>query len=306
MAYPKKGKLKKKMTKMQRREALTGWLFISVWMIGMIFYFLRPMVMSFYYSISKVMITESGMQYSFSGIENFIYKFRDDIYFFSSTFQPAVSNFIVDVPISVIFSLFVAMILNQEFKGRTLSRAIFFLPVIITSGIVIQILLSVGLKTDLETENTFIFQSGGVADLLMNAGMPRFITSFFVQVSNRIFNIVWMSGIQIILYLSGLQSIPRSEYEAAKIEGATAWECFWKITWVRVSPMTLVVLIYSLIDSFTNVSNVMIKFVFEEYSLRGNLGGSSAMGLMYCMVAFIIIIIAYAVSSKYVFYVNEE
>lgn len=306
MAYPKKGKLKTKMTKMQKREALTGWLFISVWLIGIIFLFLRPLIMSFYYSVSKVTITETGMQYSFSGIENFIYKFRDDIYFFTSTFRPAISSFVIDVPISVIFSLFVAMILNQDFRGRTLARAIFFLPVIITSGIVIQILLSVGLKTDLDTENTFIFQSNGVIDILLNTGLPGFIIEFFQTVSNRIFNIVWMSGIQIILYLSGLQSIPRSEYEAAKIEGATAWECFWKITWVRVSPMTLVVLIYSLIDSFTNVSNVMIKFVFEEYSVRGNLGGSSAMGLMYCMIAFIIIIISYIVSSKYVFYVNED
>ena len=294
------------MTNMQKREARTGWLFISVWLAGTVFLFIRPLIMSFYYAFHEVLITAEGLQYKFAGLENFIYKFRDDIYFFSTTFEPALSNFLIDVPIAVIFSLFIAIILNQNFKGRTLSRAIFFLPVIITSGIVIQILLTVGLDTDLETENTFIFQSGNITRLLINAGLPHFITDFFMEVSNRIFNIVWMSGIQIILYLSGLQSIPRSEYEAAHIEGATAWECFWKITWVRVSPITLVVLVYSLIDSFTNVSNVMIKFVYEEYQQRGNLGGSSALGLMYCMVAFIIIITAYALASKRVFYINEN
>ena len=132
------------------------------------------------------------------------------------------------------------------------------------------------------------------------------IVDVFTQISNRLFDIVWMSGIQIILYLSGLQGIPAAEYEAAQIEGATAWECFWKITWVRISPITLVVVVYSLIDSFTNVSNVMIKFVYEEYSLRGNLGGSSALGLSYCLVAFLIIIIVYALTSKHVFYANEN
>lgn len=299
-------KKKSKMTNMRKREARTGWMFISIWLIGTVFLFLRPLVMSFYYAFHKVLITAEGMQYQFSGLDNFIYKFREDIYFFSTTFQPAVSNFLVDVPIAVIFSLFIAIILNQKFKGRTFARAIFFLPVIITSGIVIQVLLSVGLNTDLETENTFIFQGGDITELLRDAGVPYFITSFFTQVSNRIFNIVWMSGIQIILYLSGLQGIPRAEYEAAKIEGATGWECFWKITWVRVSPITLVVLIYSLIDSFTNVSNIMIKFVFEEYQLRGNLGGSTALGLLYCFIAFLIIIISYFVASKRVFYVNEN
>lgn len=305
MKHPVKKK-QSKMTNMQKREARTGWLFISVWLIGAIFLFLRPLVMSFYYAFHEVIITDAGMQYEFVGMENFIYKFRDDIHFFSSTFQPAVSNFLVDVPICVIFSLFIAIILNQEFKGRTFARAIFFLPVIITSGIVVQILVSVGLNTDLETKNTFIFQTGDISNLLVNLGLPYFITDFFNQVSDRIFNIVWMSGIQIILFLAGLQSIPRAEYEAANIEGATAWECFWKITWVRVSPITLVVLVYSLIDSFTNVSNLMIKFVFEEYSRRGNLGGSTALGLLYCMVAFIIIVTAYAFASKRVFYVNEN
>lgn len=305
MKHPVKKK-KSKMTNMQKREARTGWLFISVWLVGTIFLFIRPLVMAFYIAFSKVTFDVKGMIYEFVGFENFIYKFRDDIHFFNDTFQPAVSNFIVDVPICVIFSLFIAIILNQEFRGRTLARSIFFLPVIITSGIVIQVLLSVGLNTDLETENTFIFQSGDITEFLVNLGLPYFLTDFFNEVSDRIFNIVWMSGIQILLFLSGLQSIPRAEYEAAKIEGATAWECFWKITWVRVSPITLVVLVYSLIDSFTNVSNSMIKFVFEEYTRQDNLGGSTALGLMYCMIAFIIIVISYAFASKRVFYVNEN
>ncbi len=295
----------KKRNKMRQREAKTGLAFISIWLVGLIFLFLRPLGMAFYYSFQEMSITPEGMQYSFVGIENFIYKFRDDIYFFDSTVWPGLSKFIIEVPICVIFSLFIAIVLNQKFKGRTFARALFFLPVIITSGIAIQVLRSFGLDTSMETENTYLFSSNGVADILSGAGLPMGIVNVFTQISNRIFDIVWMSGIQILLYLSGLQGIPASEYEAAQIEGATAWECFWKITWVRISPITLVVVVYSLIDSFTNVSNVMIKFIYEEYSLQGNLGGSSALGLSYCLVAFLIIILVYAVTSKHVFYVNE-
>lgn len=296
---------KKKQNKMRQREARTGYAFISIWLIGVIFLFLRPLGMAFYYAFQEMSITTEGMQYQFVGFENFIYKFRDDIYFFDSTVWPGLSKFLIEVPICVIFSLFIAIVLNQKFKGRTFARALFFLPVIITSGIAIQVLRSYGLDTSMETENTYLFSSNGVADILSSAGLPMGVVDVFTQISNRIFDIVWMSGIQIILYLSGLQGIPAAEYEAAQIEGATAWECFWKITWVRISPITLVVVVYSLIDSFTNVSNVMIKFVYEEYSVRGNLGGSSALGLSYCLVAFLIIILVYAVTSKHVFYVNE-
>lgn len=296
---------KKKLNRMRRREAWTGYAFISIWLIGLIFLFLRALGMAFYYAFQEMSITPEGMTYKFVGFENFIYKFRDDIYFFDSTVWPGLSKFVIEVPICVIFSLFIAIVLNQKFKGRTFARALFFLPVIITSGIAIQVLRSYGLDTSMETENTYLFSSNGVADILRNAGLPMRVVHVFTQISNRIFDIVWMSGIQIILYLSGLQGIPSSEYEAAQIEGATAWECFWKITWVRISPITLVVVVYSLIDSFTNVSNVMIKFIYEEYSLRGNLGGSSALGLSYCLVAFLIIIFVYAVTAKHVFYVNE-
>lgn len=299
---------KKKKSALRQREARTGFAFISVWLFGVVFLFLRPLVMAVYYSFQEMTITVSGMQYRFVGLENFIYKFRDDVYFFRTTFLEGLSKFVIEVPICVIFSLFIAIVLNQKFHGRTLARAVFFLPVIIASGIVIQMLRTFGMdpSATASNETVALFSSNGVADILQAAGMPRAVVGIFTQMSDRIYDIVWMSGIQIILYLSGLQSIPQSEYEAAKIEGATAWECFWKITWVRISPITIVVVVYSLIDSFTNISNPMIKFIYEEYSLAGNLGGSSAMGLLYCLIAFLIILAVYAVTSRHVFYVNEE
>ena len=295
--------LKRKRNNLRRKEALYGYLFISPWIVGFLFLFLRPLITSVQYAFSKVTFTPAGVTTSFVGLDNFFSPFRADAYFVPKTFAPGISSFWYEASLVCVFSLFIAMLLNQKFKGRAFARALFFLPVIIASGVVIQILRYNGLDTDLETENSFVFSSDGLSVLLNSIGFPAKIRQVFEEISNRIFDIVWLSGIQIILYLSGLQSIPRSEYEAAQIEGATAWECFWKITWVRVSPMTLVVVVYSIVDSFTNVSNKMIKFVTEGTT---DMGVSCAMGWLMCVVALIVLTVVGGLISRHVFYVNEE
>ncbi len=298
-------KIRRGRTKMQRREAWYGLMFILPWLIGFTFLFAKPLVTSLFYAFQKVTFTPDGIKTSYIGLENFIYKFRDDIYFMGRYFTPGVSSFLYEVPLVVIFSLFIAIILNQKFRGRTVARAMFFLPVIIASGCVIMILRGMGMDTNLETENAYVFSSGGMESMLIAMNFPASIVKAFTEISNRIFDIVWMSGIQIIVYLSGLQSISASEYEAAQIEGATAWECFWKITWVRISPMTLVVVVYSIIDSFTNVSNKMIGFINLEYT-NGNYGGSLGMGWLFSCLAFVALGVTSAIISRYVFYVNDN
>ncbi len=287
------------------KEARNGYLFILPWIIGFLALFLRPLLTSIKFAFSKVQFTPSGIVTSFVGWENFTSPFKDDAYFVTKYFAPGISSFWYESALVCIFSLFIAILLNQKFKGRTVARALFFLPVIIASGVVIQVLRQNGMDTDLETENSYVFSSDGLAVLLDSIGFPDKIRKVFEEISNRIFDIVWLAGIQIILYLSGLQSIPRSEYEAAQIEGATAWECFWKITWVRISPMTLVVVVYSIVDSFTNVSNKMIKWTYDQY-VANNLGVSSAMGWFTCMIAFVVLLIVGGLISRHVFYVNED
>lgn len=296
---------KKVKSKSLRKEALYGYLFILPWLLGFFALFARPFATSIFYAFQKVSFTPDGIKTTFNGLDNFYWPFQMDGWFKTKFLMPGITNFLYEVPCVIIFSLFVAILLNSKFRGRTFVRAMFFLPVIIASGIVIQLLKTHGLDTSLETENAYVFNSGGLEVILNSMNFPAKITKIFTEISNRIFDIVWLSGIQIILYLSGLQSIPRSEYEAAQIEGATAWECFWKITWVRISPMTLVVVVYSIIDSFTNVSNAMINWTYEIY-LSGNYGVSTAMGWFFCGIAFIVLIVATAVISKFVFYVNED
>lgn len=293
-------------SELRRIEERNGYLFIAPWIFGFIFFFLRPLISSIQYAFNKVTFTPNGIMLEFVGLENFIYKFRDDYWFSQKTFVPSVSNFLIEVPLVVIFSLFIAMILNQNFRGRIVARVMFFLPVIIASGIVIQILRENGMDTNLDSENAYVFNSGGLEMLLSSIGIPNKLMNILTNVSNKIFDIVWLSGIQIILYLSGLQGIPRLEYEAAWIEGATSWETFWKITWPRISPMTLVVVVYSIIDSFTNVSNGMILFIQNEFLKNGNMGGSIGMGWLYCGIALIVLTIISGIISKYVFYMNED
>ena len=300
-SVPKKGK----MSKLRQKEARYGYLFILPWLFGFVTLFLRPVISSVKFAFSDVTFTPAGIKTVFVGWENFISPFQADVYFVPKYFSPGITSFWYTAVFSCVFSLLIAVILNQKFKGRTVVRALFFLPVIIASGIVIQVLRENGMDTDLQTENNYVFSSDGLVILLSSIGFPSQITTIFQGISDKIFDIVWMSGIQIILYLSGLQSIPRSEYEAAQIEGATAWECFWKITWVRISPMTLVVVVYTIIDSFTNVSNKMIKWTYDQY-LEGKFGVSSAMGWMTCMIAFVVLAVVSGIISRHVFYVNEE
>ena len=296
---------KKEKSRLRRNEARYGYLFILPWLIGFLALFLRPLLTSIRYAFSEVMFKPTGISTEFSGISNFKKPFEDSVWFFTNTFLPGVSNFWYEAVLVCIFSLFVAIMLNQKFKGRTVARALFFLPVIIASGVVIQILQGNAMDTELETTNAFVFSSGGLEVLLNSVGLPAAVTDLFTNISNRVFQVVWLSGIQIILYLSGRQSIPRSEYEAAQIEGATSWECFWKITWVRISPMTMVVVIYSIIDSLTNVSNPLIQWSYGQYT-NAKYGISAAMSWLLCIIAFVVLIAVSVFMSRHVFYVNDE
>jgi len=288
---------------LRTREAWTGFLFILPWFLGFIFLFGRPLVTAVYYSFNTVTVTPDGIVTNFSRLNNFFFPFHNDINFFRWYFGADIMNFAYEVPIIIIFSLFVAVVLNQKFIGRTFARSVFFLPVIIMSGVVVTILRSTGFDWDQDmvtVDNAFIFTSGGVVTLLREAGFPIGVVQWFGAIANRMYDIVWNSGVQIVLFLAALQSIPRSEYEAAEVEGATGWECFWKITFPRVSPMTLVVIIYSIIDSFDGaMGHVRNMFV------RHHMGIGTALATLYSGIVLVILIVVAGIVSRFVFYAND-
>lgn len=296
-------KLSFKMT-LKDRDAWIGRSFILPWLIGFLYFFLYPMIESIIYSFGKISFEESGISLEFVKFENYIYLLAKDPDYIRQMVESFV-NLAYELPIISIYSLFIAIILNQKFKGRVFARVLFFMPVIVASGVVIEMLKKNGMNTTLgRTMNAYIYQDEGIQQLMQQYGFNQSIIDFTSQLVNRIFDISWKSGIQILLYLAGLQTIPASYYEVSQLEGASAWETFWKVTFPIVSPVSLVCVIYTVIDSFTYKSNPVMVNIYNAFSeLR--IGQSEAGSWLYFLIIFIVLGAIIGLLSRVVFY-NEE
>lgn len=215
-------------------------------------------------------------------------------------------NMVINVPLIVIFSLFAAVLLNQKFKGRGLARAIFFLPVILASGIIASIesgdyMQSVIKNASSSTSGEFaMFQNLQLAKLLYQSGVNHYIVEYLVGAVNRIYQIVTASGVQILIFVAGLQSISGSLYEASKIEGATAYESFWKITFPMISPLILTNVLYSIIDNLlTSPTTRQIRdTAFKNFQF----GLSASMAWIYFIIISIFLWLVAVLISRKVFY----
>lgn len=273
------------------------------WLIGFILFFLIPLINSLRFSLSKVESTASGVVIQYIGFSNFIHAVTVNTQF-NRALAESVFDMIINVPLIVIFSLFLAVLLNQKFRGRGFARAIFFLPVILASGI-IATLESESLIEALNAEN----QSGGFISglrsfelerMMLEAGVNESIVLYLTGAVDRIYDIVSQSGVQILIFLAGIQTISPQLYEAAKIEGATGYEAFWKITFPMVSPLILVNVIYTVIDSFAN--NAATDLIREVGFSNFNFGLSAAMAWIYFIAVALILLISTYLISKRVFY----
>lgn len=298
-------KQKNKLAGLQRRKSIAGYLFISPFIIGFLMFMLKPIVDSLYMSFCNVSLNPGSVEKKFVGLENFRYAFRVD---------PDYSRFLTEefgrlVVYSlgiIVFSFFVALLLNQEFKGRALVRAVFFLPVIISSGVILgleknnSLLAQVVAMVGSEAENVSI--TGAIKDVLMTAGVGSKAFEKVFEVIDNIYDVAVASGIQVIIFLSGLQTISKSMYEAADIEGCTKWESLWKITFPMVSSLFLVNWVYTVIDFAMRSDNqVMDKFttVMTEQLKYGN---ASAMAWTYFGLVSLFIALTSFFISKGVYY----
>ncbi len=280
---------------MPARRARTGYLFILPFLIGFLVFMARPLVNSFLMCFNKVkLIPGQGYEMSFIGFTNFTYAFQQDPYF-NNYLVEEIGRMAINSIATLVMSFVIAVILNQKFKGRTLARAIFFLPVILSSGVL----------PGIESQNEFYDMMAGVAESVENAGGVNISASLqnllsvsgigsgvfdvLFQMIDAIYDIIMASGIQIIVFLSGLQSISPSLYEAADVEGCSAWEAFWKITFPMVSPLLLVNCIYTIIDFFMKNDNRVMERINEIMYKNFEFGQASAMSWIYFGVALLFI-----------------
>lgn len=283
-----------------QQKAMWGFIYVLPWLIGFIFFFFIPFVSSLRYSLSSIQANANGMIIEFIGIGNYVEALTVNTSFNRRLIESIV-DMVVNVPLIVIFSLFLAVLLNQKFFGRSLARAIFFLPVILASGVILS-LESTSLIQAVNEQNAgnSIVISFELQKIMLQAGVSETIVMYLTGAVDRIYEIVSLSGVQILIFLAGIQNISPQLYEASKMEGATGYESFWKITFPMVSPLILTNLIYTIIDSFSR--NTLTDLIRETGFTQFNFGLSSAMAWIYFLCISIILLISTFLISKKVFY----
>jgi ABC-type sugar transport system permease subunit len=267
-----------------RREALIGYLLVLPWMIGFLLFMAYPLYFSLYMSFNKVAITPYGIKATFTGWSNYKDAFLTDPDFLQELLL-FVKSTILMIPIVIVFSLFVALLINQPIRGRQLFRAIFFLPVVITSGEVVQELFAQGAAT------IPLMDQSGVIAYLQNH-LPHAWSDPLVDIIKRFILILWYSGVQILIFLAALQKVNSQVYEAAAIDGASPWVIFWKITLPEVKPFILVNLIYTTVDLFTNTFSDVIKLIQDNmFQIGTGFGYSSALAWIFFAVILVLLLI---------------
>jgi ABC-type sugar transport system permease subunit len=276
-------KLKLSSTALRKVE---GSLFIAPWVIGFMAFIAFPLVYSFYMSFNRVKITASGVEYTPVGFQYYREILLADGGLLYNDLLPFLRQSLIMIPVIVVFSLLVAILLNQKFVGRSFFRVIFFLPVIFSTGQIIQEFITQGEGTLAFVQE---FEIGGYIDTYL----PKAWSAPIVKVISSFVLILWYSGVQILIFLAGRQTISSSVYEAARIDGADPWETFWKITLPGMTPFILLNLIYTVVDLFTFPSNPIIAKVNTT-----NYGLSSALAWIYFMIVLLFLGLAMYIFSR--------
>lgn len=285
----------------ERKKRYVGLLFVTPWLIGTLCFFLRPVCEALLYSFSELNAVD-GFSLTFVGLQHYIKAFTQD-----SSFLPllgaSIPPLLYQIPIILVFSLFQAILINQKFHGRTFVRAIFFLPIIISSGIVITI-INGDAFSQIMSEGTGadqMFKSEMLTILLREMNMSGELMQVITGTVDTLFSLLWKCGIQTLLFLSALQTVPVSMYEAARMEGGTAWENFWKITFPMLSPTILINLVFSIVDTFNDYGNGVMIYInttarnaFIEYS--------ACLSWIYTIIIVALLVLVYGVVNRFVYY----
>ncbi len=312
-------KERKRGASLQAKKSRAGWLFIAPFLLGFLLIYIPIIFDSIKYSFHEIdIITGGGFELVWVGLGNYQAALSDAK--FVETLWTGLGGLIVEIPAILLFSLFIALLLNQKMAGRAAFRAIFFIPVLLTTGLIADIDAGNMLGDYMGSDSSGIDTGGaggsGVAEILSATDLQNLFNNMIVgselaanvtKLVNNIFDIVNRSGVQMLIFLAGLQGISPAIYESCEIEGASSWETFRKITLPIISPMILVNAIYTVIDSFTSGNNSVMAYVNELYKTAGD-GNviSSAMAWMYFLLVMLVVAAVAGIISLFVFYQRKD
>ena len=299
----------KRKPSLDAKKARAGYMFVAPFIIGVLLIYLPILADAVWFSFNNITVNlGGGLKLTFCGFQHYQTAFENAA--FVTALFAGIQQLIFEVPAIIVFSLFIAVVLNEKMLGRAIFRAIFFVPVIIATGVMEGILSdanSAGSTGEIIDDG-----SGGSASdiistldlqfLFSNMKVGGELVAYVVSIVNNVYNIINYSGVQMLIFLAGLQSISPSIYEASRIDGASGWETFWKITFPMISPMILVNAIYTIIDSFTRTSNPVMQFINKQLDY----GVAGAMSWMYFILVILIIAIVAAIASSFVFYQRRD
>ena len=305
-------KIRRKKVSLDARKARAGYVFALPFILGIVLIYFPILIDSVWSSFTKEVTDAAGMNIiKFVGLEHYKHAFGVDPNF-NAKLLAGVQQLIFEVPAILIFSLFIAVVLNQKMLGRAMFRAIFFVPVIISTGLMESINAADKMTEEMEGGIDMGGTQSGASEIISAMDIEALfrsmkvggeLVSYVVTLVNDIYNIINYSGVQMLIFLAGLQSISPAIYEASQIEGATGWETFWKITFPMISPMILVNAVYTIIDSFTRTTNPAMNYIDN---FRGDESQAIAMSWIYFLLVVVIIGVVAAIASSMIFYQRRD
>lgn len=291
----KNGTRVRKKLKYSTSKKLNGLIFMLPWIIGFIMFFAVPLKNTVLYSFNKVEVGASGgIELTFNGIQNYIDLFVSEV---STTSQPIQRIFVAEnvniftnLPLIVIFSLFLAILANAKFPGRGIVRVIFFLPIVLGLPLIVEWTGNSTGRSMIEAASGGVFGSQAVSGILLEyTFLPKNVVGFLADILGNIFQLFTRTGVQTLIFLAGLQSISPSHYEVAKIEGANSYETFWKVTLPMLSNVLLFAVVYTMIDLFLNSS--IAEEVYYFAFAKSKIGIGSALSVVYMVNVLVVLVI---------------
>lgn len=289
---------KKKPKGFETKKSRYGFFFTLPWVIGLVLFFVIPIFQSVVYSFSDLKVGSGGISVVLKGLKHYKFLLYEEPKYIDNLLS-GIKNIFIQVPFILVLSLVIGILLNNKFHGRVFFRSLYFLPVIITSGVVLQVFLGAaqGDATEVAVTEEVAFGMIDFSSVLKGLNLPEGVLTFLSTALDNIFMLIWQSGIQIVLIIAGLQTIPDLLYEAAFVEGATKWEQFWFITLPMMIRTMLLVVIFTMVEIITTNTNPVMRQGYN-YFYNIEYGTGSAALWFYFAIVGLIIAAVFGVFSK--------